>query len=222
MGRGAGGSSGVAPLDMALEVAEELGLPVMAHIDHPPPSRKEVLERLRPGDVLTHCYRPFPNSLLRARRRRARGSAARPRARRDLRHRTRRRLVRLPRVPRPAGRRLSSRRHFERRARPQRRRPGVRSAHDDVQVPRARRRRERAGRGRHRRAGDARSAGRRSARSRSAAKATRPSSTSSTALSSFTTRRVSALRRTGASGSKEWWLPENGGHRRGGKEPPRK
>jgi len=40
-------------------------LPVMAHIDHPPPSRKEVLERLRPGDVLTHCYRPFPNSLLR-------------------------------------------------------------------------------------------------------------------------------------------------------------
>ena len=66
VGRGAGGSSGVAPLDMALEVAEELGLPVMAHIDHPPPNRKEVLERLRPGDVLTHCYRPFPNSLLRS------------------------------------------------------------------------------------------------------------------------------------------------------------
>jgi dihydroorotase len=66
VGRGAGGTSGVAPLDMALEVAEELGLPVMAHIDHPPPSRKEVLERLRPGDVLTHCYRPFPNSLLRS------------------------------------------------------------------------------------------------------------------------------------------------------------
>ncbi len=66
VGRGAGGSSGVAPLDMALEVADELGLPLMAHIDHPPPSRREVLERLRPGDILTHCYRPFPNSLLRA------------------------------------------------------------------------------------------------------------------------------------------------------------
>ena len=66
VGRGAGGSSGVAPLDMALEVAEELGLPVMAHIDHPPPTRREVLERLRPGDILTHCYRNFPNSLLRA------------------------------------------------------------------------------------------------------------------------------------------------------------
>ena len=65
VGRGAGGASGIAPLEMALEVAEELGLPLMAHIDHPPPSRKDVLERLRPGDVLTHCYRPFPNSLLR-------------------------------------------------------------------------------------------------------------------------------------------------------------
>jgi dihydroorotase len=66
VGRSAGGSSGVAPLDMAIEVADELGLPVMAHIDHPPPSRREVLERLRPGDVLTHCFRPFPNSLLRS------------------------------------------------------------------------------------------------------------------------------------------------------------
>jgi len=65
VGRGAGGSSGIAPLDMALECAEELGLPLMAHIDHPPPTRREVLERLRPGDILTHCYRNFPNSLLR-------------------------------------------------------------------------------------------------------------------------------------------------------------
>ena len=65
VGRGAGGSSGIAPLDMALEVADELRLPVMAHIDHPPPTRREVLDRLRPGDILTHCYRNFPNSLLR-------------------------------------------------------------------------------------------------------------------------------------------------------------
>ncbi|MEP6702654.1 MAG: amidohydrolase/deacetylase family metallohydrolase [Betaproteobacteria bacterium] len=65
VGRGAGGTSGIAPLDMALECAEELGLPLMAHIDHPPPTRREVLERLRPGDILTHCYRNFPNSLLR-------------------------------------------------------------------------------------------------------------------------------------------------------------
>ncbi|MBL8671412.1 MAG: amidohydrolase/deacetylase family metallohydrolase [Alphaproteobacteria bacterium] len=66
VGRVTSNTTGIMPLDMAVEVADELGLPIMAHIDQPPPSRKEVLERLRPGDVLTHCYRPFPNSLLRA------------------------------------------------------------------------------------------------------------------------------------------------------------
>src|SRR5438876_6704467 len=65
VGRGAGGASGIAPLDMALEVAEEVGLPVMAHLDHPPPSRLEVLSRLRRGDVITHCFRPFPNAPVR-------------------------------------------------------------------------------------------------------------------------------------------------------------
>ena len=62
VGRNAGGASGIAPLDIALEVAEETGLPVMAHLDNPPPSRLEVLARLRRGDVLTHCFRPFPNA----------------------------------------------------------------------------------------------------------------------------------------------------------------
>jgi dihydroorotase len=62
VGKNAGGASGIAPLDLALEVAEELGLPVMAHLDNPPPSRREVLERMRKGDVITHCFRPFPNA----------------------------------------------------------------------------------------------------------------------------------------------------------------
>lgn len=62
VGRNAGGASGVAPLDIALEVAEETALPVMAHLDNPPPSRLEVLTRLRRGDILTHCFRPFPNA----------------------------------------------------------------------------------------------------------------------------------------------------------------
>jgi dihydroorotase len=62
VGRTAGGNSGIAPLDIAIEVAEEVGLPVMAHLDHPPPSRIEVLSRLRRGDILTHCFRPFPNA----------------------------------------------------------------------------------------------------------------------------------------------------------------
>ena len=65
VGQIASGSNGVAPLDIALEVAEELGLPVMAHLDYPPPSRKEVVDRLRKGDILTHCFRPFPNAPVR-------------------------------------------------------------------------------------------------------------------------------------------------------------
>ncbi len=62
VGRGASGNSGIAPMDMALEVAEATGLPLMAHLDHPPPSRLDVMSRLRRGDILTHCFRPFPNA----------------------------------------------------------------------------------------------------------------------------------------------------------------
>ena len=62
VGRHASGTSGTAPLDIALQVADEVGMPLMAHIDFPPPSYEEVLERLRPGDVLTHAFRPFPNA----------------------------------------------------------------------------------------------------------------------------------------------------------------
>jgi dihydroorotase len=62
VGRYSSGTSGIVPLEMALEVADEVGMPLMAHIDHPPPSYEEVIARLRPGDVLTHAFRPFPNS----------------------------------------------------------------------------------------------------------------------------------------------------------------
>src|SRR6201987_4100480 len=62
VGRNAGGTSGAAPLDIALQAAEQAGLPLMCHIDFPPPSYEEVLARLRPGDVLTHAFRPFPNA----------------------------------------------------------------------------------------------------------------------------------------------------------------
>lgn len=62
VGRHASGDQGTAPLNAALQVAEEVGMPVMCHIDHPPPSYEEVLDMLRPGDVLTHAFRPFPNA----------------------------------------------------------------------------------------------------------------------------------------------------------------
>ena len=62
VGQHASAASGTAPLLLASEVATELGLPLMTHIDVPPPSRDEVLAVLRPGDILTHCFRPFPNA----------------------------------------------------------------------------------------------------------------------------------------------------------------
>ncbi|MBV9114049.1 MAG: amidohydrolase/deacetylase family metallohydrolase [Hyphomicrobiales bacterium] len=62
VGRHASGTQGANALDIALQVAEEAGMPLMAHIDHPPPSYEHVISRLRPGDVLTHAFRPFPNS----------------------------------------------------------------------------------------------------------------------------------------------------------------
>src|SRR5436853_5310286 len=64
VGRNSSGTSGTAPLDIALQAANESGLPLMCHIDFPPPSYEDVVERLRPGDVLTHAFRPFPNTPL--------------------------------------------------------------------------------------------------------------------------------------------------------------
>ena len=64
LGRWASGEQGMAPFEYALQVAEEADLPLMVHIDDPPPSYVEVVQRLRPNDVLTHCFRPFPNTPL--------------------------------------------------------------------------------------------------------------------------------------------------------------
>src|SRR5271165_4358419 len=62
VGMHASQGSGVIPLDIARQAAEELGLPMMVHIDHPPPTLEDVLARMRKGDILTHCFRPFPNN----------------------------------------------------------------------------------------------------------------------------------------------------------------
>ena len=62
VGAHASGDQGIAPLDVALQAADEAGIPLMAHIDEPPPTYEDVLAKLRPGDVLTHAFRPFPNA----------------------------------------------------------------------------------------------------------------------------------------------------------------
>ncbi len=62
LGRWASGLQGMTPFQYAYQVADATGLPMMVHIDEPPPSYREVVESLRPGDILTHCFRPFPNT----------------------------------------------------------------------------------------------------------------------------------------------------------------
>jgi dihydroorotase len=66
VGRVTSGGHGLGPVHLALEAADLLQLPLMAHIDEPPPSLDELLGVLRPGDILTHCCRPFPNAPVRA------------------------------------------------------------------------------------------------------------------------------------------------------------
>jgi dihydroorotase len=62
VGRNASGEQGIVPLQIARQTAERLGMSMMVHIDEPPPTLDEVLALMRPGDVLTHCFRPFPNT----------------------------------------------------------------------------------------------------------------------------------------------------------------
>jgi len=64
VGAEAGGNSGTKPLELARGVADQLGLPIMAHLDMPPPSLKEIMALLQSGDILTHCFRPAPNSVM--------------------------------------------------------------------------------------------------------------------------------------------------------------
>jgi dihydroorotase len=66
IGANTSGVNGIAPLYYAVDVAERAGLPVMCHIDRPPPRYEDVLAILRPGDTLTHCFKPFPNAPIHA------------------------------------------------------------------------------------------------------------------------------------------------------------
>ena len=56
------GELGLGALELALEAANAVGLPLMTHIGFAPPSYADVVSMLRPGDILTHCFRPAPNS----------------------------------------------------------------------------------------------------------------------------------------------------------------
>jgi dihydroorotase len=56
MGTPTVGANGLEPLRLARRAAEECELPLMVHVAFGPPGIDEVLELMRPGDILTHCF----------------------------------------------------------------------------------------------------------------------------------------------------------------------
>ena len=56
MGTPTVGDNGLEPLRRARAAADECDLPLMVHIAFGPPAIADVLELMRPGDILTHCF----------------------------------------------------------------------------------------------------------------------------------------------------------------------
>ena len=52
------------PVYMARNVAERIGKPMMVHLGGPPPQIETILPLMRPGDIVTHSFRPYPNSII--------------------------------------------------------------------------------------------------------------------------------------------------------------
>lgn len=50
------GELGIKPLLRALEIADEVNLPLMVHPTDPPCTMQEIVKLLRPGDILSHAY----------------------------------------------------------------------------------------------------------------------------------------------------------------------
>jgi dihydroorotase len=59
MGASTVGPNGLEPMKRAREAADRLELPLMVHIAFAPPPVDDVLELMRPGDILTHCFTGF-------------------------------------------------------------------------------------------------------------------------------------------------------------------
>lgn len=47
---------GIRPLELARELADRVALPLMVHIGNGPPAMAAIVDLLRPGDILTHCF----------------------------------------------------------------------------------------------------------------------------------------------------------------------
>lgn len=58
------GENGLTPLQRAVAAATELGCPVMVHIGNAPGTLATLLDLLRPGDIVTHCFTGLQNGLI--------------------------------------------------------------------------------------------------------------------------------------------------------------
>lgn len=58
------GNNGLLPLKRAKEASEATGRPVMVHVGDTPGPLGEILNELRKGDVLTHCFTGLPQGIL--------------------------------------------------------------------------------------------------------------------------------------------------------------
>jgi len=55
---------GIDIVKQTCSIAEEAGLPVMVHIGEGPPMLKEILDVLRKGDIITHCFHGKPGGVI--------------------------------------------------------------------------------------------------------------------------------------------------------------
>jgi dihydroorotase len=58
------GENGLEPVRRAVAAGDRVGLPVMVHIGGAPAPLREILDILRPGDIVTHCFTPIGNGLV--------------------------------------------------------------------------------------------------------------------------------------------------------------
>ena len=147
-------NSGIVPLDIALKVAEETGLPMMAHIDV---SAADARGSARAAPARRHSHPllpPVPQQPGDRRRRRAPGRDRGAQARGHLRHRPWHGIFRVQDRADDARQRLCARLHIERRSCALHRWAGFRSPHDDVEVSLPRHAARRHGAGRDGRAGE--------------------------------------------------------------------
>jgi len=58
------GLTNLTPIYAAIEAAEQAEVPLMIHTSPPPPSFRQYMDLLRPGDIVTHLYHPGPGGVV--------------------------------------------------------------------------------------------------------------------------------------------------------------